>query len=527
MAIKKNENILNKPEVDALVQAVEEATRATVMNTTRFIEPAGNTLSRAMSKRNHIVFGRRGSGKTSLLLKAKRDLSLKRTPVAFVDMEQFKSHSYPDVLISVLIATLESFKEWIEEVGLNSTKKISWWRKVFGAQPERSPLNKGKSEQLISKLTQQVDNLNDILHSEDNADLSYTWSSGDSTESENSGELGVEYRGAKANIKSSEKVKNDSNIEVTEASRRSKVNYLHRHMLDFRRLFKEISDLAGTDAFLMLDDLYHIRRSDQANVLDYFHRATKGNQVWLKAGTIRHRTDWYLHSDPPKGLKLGDDADEIDLDITLEKFSIARSFLSNILQEIAEEAGAQNPRNIMADTAMDRLVLASGGVARDFLTIFRRSVEVARERGGGFRGPKIGAEDVNRAAGEHDSSKREELKRDTNDERERLEKLFENVREFCFNTGSNCFLVERDWNQDGAKDIEELVDLRLIHRINPRVTVRDRAGKLYIAYMLDLSQYTGDRKRRGLNMISFWSKDGSDQLRKASLIFAEKLPTSK
>ncbi|EES74474.1 hypothetical protein ACL02P_17125 [Paenibacillus sp. MB22_1] len=407
-------------------------------------------------------------------------------------------------------------------MGLNSTKKIAWWRKVFGAQPERSPLNKQKSQQLIAELSQQINNLNDILHSEDDADMNYKWSSSDAIETEDSGEAGVGFKGLQSNLKVSDKIKSDSSVEVTEASRRSKVNYLHRHMLDFRRLFREISELAGTDAFLMLDDLYHIRRSDQANVLDYFHRATKGNQVWLKAGTIRHRTDWYLHSDPPKGLKLGDDADEIDLDITLEKFSIAKTFLSNILHEIAEEAGAPSPRNIMADTAMDRLVLASGGVARDFLTIFRRSVEVARERGGGFRGPKIGAEDVNRAAGEHDSSKREELKRDTNDERERLERLFESVREFCFNTGSNCFLVERDWNQDGAKDIEELVDLRLIHRINPRVTVRDRAGRLYIAYMLDLSQYTGDRKRRGLNMISFWSKDGSEQLRKARLIFAER-----
>lgn len=196
----------------------------------------------------------------------------------------------------------------------------------FGAQPERSPLNKTKSGQLVINLNQQIENLNTILHSEDEADLSYKWSSGDSVEAENTGELGVELKGIKAGVNSKETRKNDSNIEVTEASRRSKVNYLHRHMLDFRKLFKEISDLAGTDAFLMLDDLYHIRRSDQANVLDYFHRATKGNQVWLKAGTIRHRTDWYLHSDPPKGLKLGDDADEIDLDITLEKFSIARTF---------------------------------------------------------------------------------------------------------------------------------------------------------------------------------------------------------
>ena len=172
---KKTENILYTPDVDKLVRAVEEATRATAMNTTRFIEPASGTLSRAMSKRNHIVFGRRGSGKTSLLLKAKRDLSLRRTPVAFVDMEQFKSHSYPDVLISVLIATLQSFREWVEEVGLSPGSKVRWWQKVFGAQPERSPLNKSKSIELLRKLDGYIEVLNTNLHAEDDASLNFKW----------------------------------------------------------------------------------------------------------------------------------------------------------------------------------------------------------------------------------------------------------------------------------------------------------------------------------------------------------------
>jgi hypothetical protein len=38
-------------------------------------------------------------------------------------------------------------------------------------------------------------------------------------------------------------------------------------------------------------------------------------------------------------------------------------------------------------------VLASGGLVRDFLAIFSRAVDVARERGEGHRGPKIGSED--------------------------------------------------------------------------------------------------------------------------------------
>ena len=40
---------------------------------------------------------------------------------------------------------------------------------------------------------------------------------------------------------------------------------------------------------------------------------------------------------------------------------------------------------------MDRLTLASGGVARDFLAIFRKAVDVARERGEDYRGVDIGS----------------------------------------------------------------------------------------------------------------------------------------
>jgi hypothetical protein len=37
-------------------------------------------------------------------------------------------------------------------------------------------------------------------------------------------------------------------------------------------------------------------------------------------------------------------------------------------------------------------------------------------------------------------------------------------------------------------------------------------------YMLDLSQYTGERKRRGLDMGEFWKAEASDTLRRRSLI---------
>jgi hypothetical protein len=97
------ERVLDTAEVKNLSRLVEEATRSTQEGAKRFVEPAESTLDRAKSRRHHIIFGRRGSGKSSLLTKAASELTIDRRPIVTVDLEEFKGHTYPDVLISVLI----------------------------------------------------------------------------------------------------------------------------------------------------------------------------------------------------------------------------------------------------------------------------------------------------------------------------------------------------------------------------------------------------------------------------------------
>ena len=249
----------------------------------------------------------------------------------------------------------------------------------------------------------------------------------------------------------------------------------------------------------------------------------KGNNLWLKIGTIRHRTRWYIHSDPPIGVKLGDDADEIDLDLTLEKYASAKEFLKKILRSFIESCGSFSIQEILVDDAVDRLVLASGGVARDFLGIFRKSINVAREREHrqNTRGPKVGIEDVNTAAGEYDTSKREEFKKDTLDDSSELEEEFLRIVTFCTDqVETNVFLLDKDARGKEVELIQELVDLRLLHKVRDRVTLKSgQSGKIFEAYMLDVSQYTGSRKRRGLDIIEFWRPDHSEKLRRTTLVY--------
>ncbi len=525
-------NPLLQPNASRLGIAVEEAARAANTAKPRFVEPAQGTLARAKSRRHHIVFGRRGSGKTSLLAKAASELTIDRRPIAFVNLETFKGHSYPDVLLSVLLEAFTEFKKWLETAATAPASKASFWKKLFGTTPSRAPLQKRDVQVLVTALAREIEDLRQQLHAPETAAVTSTSENAqEATVSETVG-ASIKTPIASADANSGHTDKSSSRTAVTEQSRKRKIDFLLRHIIDYQQLIRRLAEVSAGDAFLFLDDLYHIRRADQAEVADYFHRIAKGNRLWLKIGTIRHRTEWYRHSNPPIGLKLGDDADEIDLDLTLEKYRLTKQFLMAVLNDIAEEAEFSQIGTLLAPTAVDRLVLASGGVARDFLALFRRSMDVARERvagkGGGARGQRIAAQDVNQAAGEHDAAKRDELKRDTLEERQQIEGAFEAVKAFCLDQrNANCFVIQKDRTDAAAVLIEELVDLRLLHLVKSRVTISDRPGKLYVGYMLDLGQYVGERKRRGLEMISFWQKNGAERMRRSSLIYEPTVPADR
>jgi hypothetical protein len=508
-------SLLNSTEMGKLLLLVEEATRSTKEGVKYFVEPANGTLQRATNRRHHVIFGRRGSGKSSLLQKAAADLTVGRRPISEVDLEAFKGHSYPDLLLSVLIATLKSFHRWLESAAVAPATRKGFWLRLFGRSPTTPAYDKARCKELADKIARHIQDLESQLHNTEGADVQSKQSITVAVEEEGETSVGVKAGPLAAGGKVKGKDTASGQVEVQESYKRVKVDYLRRHVMDYQALFDEMAEIALGDSFLFLDDLYHIKKDDQARVVDYIHSIAKGHKLWMKIGTIRHRSKWYAHGDPPVGVKLGDDADEIDLDVTLEKYTLAKEFLVKILANFAQAVNLKM-EDFLTEGALDRLVLASGGVARDFLTIFRRAVDVARER----KTEKITAEEINVAAGEHDSIKRDELKRDTyNDEEISLSQVFNEVRDFCLDTAkANCFLLDKDAKGPRVDAIHELVDLKLLHLVRSRVTVSKKQGKLFEAYMLDLSQYAGSRARRGLSVIEFWKKNSEEQLRKVSLI---------
>ena len=519
-------SVLEDVKVQNLARIVEESTRSTKEGVKYFIEPAPGTLARAKNKRHHIIFGRRGSGKSSLLAKVTADLTVSRSPIAYVDLEEFKGHSYPDVLLSVLIKTLGEFKAWMDSAAIHPANRTSFWKKLFGAIPSKKGFSRVKTAEISTELGAMIQELNGVLFAADDTKIQKIQKGEMAAELQTALTAGVKtpLANAEASLKASEKETESTQTQQEYTSR--KIEVLHRNIMRYKSLFQRMTELADGPAFLLLDDLYHIRKSDQADVIDYLHRIAKGLNLWIKVGTIRHRSRWYTFSDPPRGMKLGDDAEEIDLDVTLEKYDLTKRFLLRILEQFSRETGLKLD-DVLTDGARDRLVLASGGVARDFLTIFRRAIDVARERlarGESSRGEKIGAEDVNKAAGEFDKFKREDFSRDAGkDEEKKLLEAFEKVSDFCStDANANCFLIDKDYNGLDVENVPDLVDLKFLHHVRSRVTVRERVNRLYDAYMLDLSQYTGERARRNFEIVEFWGKNAEDALRKSRFIFAER-----
>jgi hypothetical protein len=445
--------------------------------------------------------------------------------MAYVDLEPFKGHHYPDLLISVLLAVFTKFRNWLDETPLRNERRRRWFT---GFLWKTGTATKEEKDALLQLLTETIKELSLQLHSSDGAALSTKLTSAEKQgraagiKATATGQVFDSKVGVESEI--AQTAESNRSVEQQEEFKRSKQDYLHRKIIDFQELFVRFTTLTNGDCFIFLDDLYHIHRADQPRLLDYFHRIVKSCNVWLKIGSIRNRSTWYTNSPQPTGLKLGDDADEVNLDLTLEKFTVSREFLRSVVNTYIREAAAPKLDKLLADGGLDRLVLASGGVTRDFLGLFRRAIDETRERltkaKDHPRGEKIGAEDVNLAAGAYGETKKEEFKRDTLDDRQRLEDAFSKICAFCLEKiKTNVFLVDQNLKGNDSEFVQELVDLRLVHHVKSRVTVPDRPGRAYRALLLDVSQYTGERKKRDVDMLEFWRDTNKDALRRTRLVY--------
>jgi hypothetical protein len=189
----------------------------------------------------------------------------------------------------------------------------------------------------------------------------------------------------------------------------------------------------------------------------------------------------------------------------LENPTKTKNFLETILGSYAKRSGIRRVSNLFSNSAVDRLVLASGAVPRDFLVLSAGAIREAQQR---EKAKNVGVQDVNKAAGEAAKVKLTELEDDAaSDSEAPIKRSLNRLRAFCLDEKKYTYFRidfhDKESNQSEYGLIQDLMDLRLIHLIESSLSDEREAGRRSEVYMLEVSQFSGQRLKKRLKVLDF------------------------
>lgn len=407
-------------EVDQLIQLLEARSRTSdALPSLSYVEDPRASLAAVAASRHHLVYGRRGVGKTALLLEAKRNAERQGHVSVWFNAHVVRNLSAAEAFCVIA----ESAMMDVAKAGGSSDAPAFARVAALGDQLRALRTDGNATSENVSRL---IPNLNSALRA-----------------------------------------------------------LLRSGLLRM---------------YMYVDDFYLLSRDTQPILLDHLAGMLRDCDGWLKVASIERLTRPFEPSSRV-GLEVPHDASVIDIDVTLEDPAAAQRFLEAVLANYTQTAGVRQPSSIAKAQALGRLVLASGGVPRDYLNLFAASIVVARTAREMAR--EVGKEDVAQAAGSAARGKKRDLEQDvaSNNASDLLEAL-ESISGFVKGRGYTYFLVNMEQKSSAAYQLlGQLVDLRFAHLVQASLSDQHRPGVRYEAYMLDLSEFSDVRLQRGLNVL--------------------------
>lgn len=441
---------------------------------------AGHTLADASAKQSHCIFARRGCGKTLLLHHSTRTLDASIKAI-YINCEDFKHHSFPNVLIEIL-----------DSVFSEIDKNLHGW---FGRNKKLKLLVttlRDELKELRLKPDTQVFEMKDSLGTERGEKDTVGANAGVKAN-------GMEV-GANVNQERLFKIKGD--VERRYVHNENKLLELNQKLPAFKSHIKQFFSISGrlSSVFIQVDDFYHLLRTDQPFVADYLHRLCKDTPLKFKIATLKHNSVLYIErARQPIGIQERHDYQPINIDFNFEQFGQTRDQNRGIFHEYAAMSGmsAAEFDELFKGTGFDRLILAGGGVPRDCLSFFLEALDRVRRAD---PDGKIGKDEIRFLSKETFERRIEELKQDSEgQDQDALLRGISVIREFCLEKKSNVFLVaEREIQEDDDLKIllYRLLDYRIIHKVAASLTHKSKTGN-YQGFAIDIGCYAYMRNLSG------------------------------
>jgi len=509
----------------------------------------GQHLEKIAIKNNHLIFGRRGSGKTTLIIAALREN--KKDIVAAIDIQPIKNYDKAEIIIEIMIKTFNELYSYFLKVfditeqnynrqykGLSGLYHIILKKQNKDIKEQYNDANQFKSFLLkqIELLVALKDKPNVVTYAvtlEDKQTNEDTQKTSSKESIAASLDLGV---GVQANYKilsgkintninilnsiefestSISNSKSSSNVKASYERTFRKIDVLKEQRESIAFIFNELKRINKNSVIVYLDDFYQIPVENQPEIIQYFHDIYKycsDDSFCFKLSLLPYRVRMNIPGNVDMSYK--DDFSLIKLDNDLSEIATAKEYLLSILSSL-NSASDISKNDILSLFSNEEVLLfaiiATGGVPRDFLSMFAQLVANARSD----NEEKIKKEHVYTVVKTLREDKDNNIETDSDISAEKIREAVEILTsQVIEKLKTNVILYPKGLAEKKHELLlKNLVNLRYLHVIKDSTSSETRKKEEFVAYLVDMSFYAVNKRlRTGFDFRRFWETDNSSRL---------------
>lgn len=437
-------------------------------------------LKNVSSIKYQVIYGRRGTGKTHLLKALQESLLEKEEkylPV-YIDLRKYKPmlEDNNDLYYALIV-----FQEILVEILRCIYENVEYIYREYKADEQFIESKRSNIRDLFHKLNRNFD--------------------GQSVSK--MGEVGFkisELKKVAASLNLSKKLGMTMDGGYDQGTETNKTQIKYISFSDMADILEEIFRIIDLDrVFCLLDEWSEIPENSQFILAEFIKRAFITRKITVKIAAIPNRTR--LLGEGRIGLEDGGDIFGCSLDnryIYELNPESTREFFNELLfkqlymiaprtyQKFVKDQEGHPVHSFinqfLTNQALREILIASAGIPRDFLNIFIAAYNIF------YRSPKnrhIGVTDVRKATAQwYEVDKKKAV-----DANVSARLLLDRIIEEILISKKRChFLVPEKYEQN--KELNDLIDLRVIHLRKKGISHKDNKGVVYNVYYLDYACYT-------------------------------------
>jgi hypothetical protein len=539
---------LSDSKLTSLIQEIEKVRRRKVVDfknpdEIQYLDPYDN-LGKIKIANNHLILGRRGCGKTTLLL-----TTIKENNTDFIlplDCQVYREWDSEKIIIEILQSFIEKLKLFILNTSVfknaeNKYKKendglINWVKNKL--KKNEDIYDYEKFLWLISNLKSlhfYLDKLKELPNESIEIDIKQNKKEFSSlnitsetelkaiTKFKASGKVPIHFANLEGDIellagytknsskKTQSEEENTQNLTFKQTINKSEK--LDDLILSISDSFSQFTELTQNKTVLLLDDFYLVELSKQPRIIQYFHDIYKNarlNSFCFKLCSIPNRTR--INKDGRADFSLKDDFSPIRLDKELYDFVNLKDYLLKITSNLNPSLKLSS-NDILSlfsnEDVLNYTTVATGGVPRDFLVILSELIKIAKSE----NSKTIKKEHLYSAISDLKQDKEQNIEIESDISPEKLRQALEIIEnEIIKGLKTNVILYPSQLSKEHNSLLKNLVNLRYLHIINENTSSEKVKKESFVSYLIDMTFYaTGKRLKPGFDFRQFWYQDSSQR----------------